>query len=126
VWVPNRISVLLNPSRLSAGLHDSTRIHKKRPFLTQEGKRMNSEILKGKWNQIKGDVKKSFGKLTDDDMLKIDGDATKAAGLLQERYGYTREEAEKKWNEFAGRFSDAAKNAKDDVQKAADNIKSKM
>ena len=60
---------------------------------------MNTDILKGKWNQIKGDVKKSFGKLTDDDMMVIEGDATKATGLLQERYGYTREEAEKKWNE---------------------------
>ena len=87
---------------------------------------MNTDILKGKWNQIKGDVKKSFGKLTDDDMMVIEGDATKAAGLLQERYGYTREEAEKKWNEFAGRFSDVAKNVQNDVKKAADNIKSKM
>ena len=87
---------------------------------------MNTDILKGKWNQIKGDVKKSFGKLTDDDMMVIEGDATKAAGLLQERYGYTREEAEKKWNEFSGRFSDTAQNVKDDVKKTADNIKSKM
>ncbi len=87
---------------------------------------MNTDILKGKWNQIKGDVKKSFGKLTDDDMMVIEGDATKASGILQERYGYTREEAEKKWNEFSGRFSATAQNVKDDVQKAADNIKSKM
>jgi uncharacterized protein YjbJ (UPF0337 family) len=87
---------------------------------------MNSDILKGKWNQIKGDVKKSFGKFTDDDMLMIEGDATKAAVILQERYGYTREEAEKKWNEFTGRFEKAAQNAKDDVRTAAGNMTSKM
>lgn len=70
---------------------------------------MNSDIVKGKWNQIKGDLKKSFGKLTDDDMLMIEGDANKAAGVLQERYGYTREDAEKQWNEFISRFEDPAK-----------------
>ena len=58
---------------------------------------MNSDILKGKWNQIKGDAKKTFGKLTDDDMMVIDGDITKAAGLVQERYGITREEAVFEW-----------------------------
>jgi uncharacterized protein YjbJ (UPF0337 family) len=87
---------------------------------------MNTDILKGKWNQIKGDVKKSFGKFTDDDMMVIEGDATKAAGILQERYGYTREEAEKRWNEFTGRIGDAAKDVKDDVRDVANNIKSKM
>ena len=87
---------------------------------------MNTDILKGKWNQIKGDVKKSFGKLTDNDMLMIEGDATKAAGILQERYGYTREEAEKRWNEFSSRFGTAAKDVKDDMRDVANNIKSKL
>ena len=87
---------------------------------------MNSDILKGKWNQIKGDVKKSFGKLTDDDMLMIEGDATKAAGLLQERYGYTREEAEKRWNAFTGRFDDAVKAVKRDAHDKIDDIQSKV
>jgi len=83
---------------------------------------MNSDILKGKWNQIKGDVKMSFGKLTDNDMLVIEGDSTKATGLLQERYGYNREEAEKRWNEFTARVSNAAEHVKKDVQDAADKI----
>ncbi len=87
---------------------------------------MNSDILKGMWNQVKGDVKKSFGKLTDDDMMVIEGDVTKAAGILQERYGYTRDDAEKSWNEFTSRFNDAAATVKGDVRKAADNLKSKM
>ncbi len=71
---------------------------------------MNSDILKGKWNQVKGDVKKSFGKLTDDDMMMIEGDATKATGILQERYGYSKDEAERRWNELTGRWNDATKN----------------
>lgn len=87
---------------------------------------MNSDILKGKWNQIKGDVKKSFGKFTDDDMLVLEGDASKATGLLQERYGYGREEAETKWNEFTRRLGDAATNVKNNAQDASDNVKSKL
>jgi uncharacterized protein YjbJ (UPF0337 family) len=82
---------------------------------------MNSDILKGKWNQIKGDVKKSFGKLTDDDMLVIEGDANKAVGLLQERYGYTREEAEKQWNEFTKAHT--AQDVKHDAHSVVDKAK---
>lgn len=55
---------------------------------------MNKDILKGKWRQIRGEAKIWWGKLTDDDMDKIDGDYDKLVGTLQERYGYSREEAE--------------------------------
>ena len=55
---------------------------------------MNKEILKGKWLQAKGDVRKWWGKLTDDDVDKIEGDTEKFVGKLQERYGYEREQAE--------------------------------
>lgn len=66
---------------------------------------MNMEILKGRWTQIKGDLKKTFGKLTDDDIIKMEGDLTHAAGVIQERYAITREEAEKRWTEFLARFT---------------------
>ncbi len=86
---------------------------------------MNMDILKGKWNQVKGDLKKSFGKLTDDDMLVIEGDMTKASGILQERYGYTREEAEKRWTEFTGRFDDTVKSVKNAASDKLDDLKTK-
>ena len=86
---------------------------------------MNMDILKGKWNQVKGDLKKSFGKLTDDDMMVIEGDMTKASGILQERYGYTREEAEKRWTEFAGRFDDTVKSMKHTASDKLDDLKAK-
>lgn len=81
---------------------------------------MNSDILKGKWNQIKGDVKKRFGKLTDDDMMQIEGDTNKAAGIIQERYGYTREEAEKHWKSFTSRLTEAVASATEDVTAAVE------
>lgn len=55
---------------------------------------MNADILKGKWKQIRGDAKKWWGKLTDDDFDQIEGERDKLVGRVQERYGYAREEAE--------------------------------
>ena len=56
---------------------------------------MNPEILKGKWHQVRGEIRKRWGKLTDDDMTQIEGQLEKMIGKLQERYGVKREEAEK-------------------------------
>ena len=61
---------------------------------------MNTDILKGKWLQVKGDVRTWWGKLTDDDVDQIQGDAEKFIGKLQERYGYGREQAEREVNDF--------------------------
>lgn len=61
---------------------------------------MQEDILKGKWKQIQGDVKKLWGRLTDDDIQVIEGSRDKLAGILQERYGYTRQAVEDKIAEF--------------------------
>lgn len=61
---------------------------------------MNKDVVKGKWNQFKGQVKQKWGKLTDDDMRVIEGNLDEGAGRLQERYGYERDRAEKEWREF--------------------------
>jgi len=61
---------------------------------------MNKDILKGKWIQVKGDIRGWWGKLTDDDVNRIQGDTEKFIGKLQERYGYGREQAERELNEF--------------------------
>lgn len=54
---------------------------------------MNSEQLKGKWNQIKGEVKQRWGRFTEDEIDKLDGDRDKLVGMIQERYGKTKAEA---------------------------------
>ncbi len=61
---------------------------------------MNSDILQGKWNQFKGDVKRQWGKLTDDDLTRIEGNYDKFVGVLQERYGYERERAERELDAY--------------------------
>ena len=56
---------------------------------------MNNEIFEGKWKQMRGQAKIWWGKLTDDDLEQVDGKLQKLTGLLQEKYGYTLEQAEK-------------------------------
>ncbi len=56
---------------------------------------MNKDILEGKWEQVKGNIQKKWGKLTDDDLDVINGDATILAGKLQEKYGLTKDEIQK-------------------------------
>ncbi len=64
---------------------------------------MNKEEMKGKWNQLKGSVKTRWGKLTDDDIQRIEGERDKLVGKVQEKYGQSREEAEKQVDEFTSR-----------------------
>jgi uncharacterized protein YjbJ (UPF0337 family) len=53
---------------------------------------MNTDQFKGKWVQFKGEVKKQWGKLTDDDLMQVEGDYDKFVGRVQERYGDKKEE----------------------------------
>lgn len=61
---------------------------------------MNKDILEGKWKQLKGEIKKTWGKLTDDDLDLINGEREKFAGKIQERYGKSKDEAEQAADEF--------------------------
>ena len=54
---------------------------------------MNKDIVEGKWKQIRGEAKAWWGKLTDDDLDRAAGKFEVLAGLLQEKYGYTRQHA---------------------------------
>ncbi|GAK40329.1 CsbD family protein [Paenibacillus urinalis] len=62
---------------------------------------MDNNVFKGKWNQVKGEAKKQWGKLTDDDLDVIDGEKDKLVGKLQERYGHSRDEAEKEYDNWS-------------------------
>ena len=57
---------------------------------------MNTEILQGS-------VKAQWGKLTDDELDQVDGNAEKLVGLVQERYGYAKQRAEQEVDSFLAR-----------------------
>jgi uncharacterized protein YjbJ (UPF0337 family) len=61
---------------------------------------MNAEQIKGNWKQLKGNIKSRWGKLTDDDLTAIDGEKDKLIGTIQERYGISKEEAERQIDDY--------------------------
>lgn len=64
---------------------------------------MNKDIVSGNFRQLKGKIKAQWGKLTDDEIDQMEGNAEILAGKLQERYGMQREEAETEAKEFRTR-----------------------
>ena len=52
---------------------------------------MNQDQARGKWDQIKGKAKKAWGELTDDDFKKAEGSTDKLYGLIQQKFGDTKE-----------------------------------
>lgn len=56
--------------------------------------------MKGKWKQQVGAAKIAWGKLTDDELMKLDGHHDRLVGLVQERYAITRDEADRQVKSF--------------------------
>jgi len=59
---------------------------------------MNEDIFEGKWKEMRGQIKEWWGKLTDDDLEQAAGNTEQIIGLLQQKYGYTRQSAEEEFN----------------------------
>jgi uncharacterized protein YjbJ (UPF0337 family) len=60
----------------------------------------NWDEIAGKWKQVGGEVKKQWGKLTDDELMEINGDREILTGKIQEKYGIAKEHADRqvdKW-----------------------------
>ncbi len=56
---------------------------------------MNEDTVKGKWTQLKGEIKRKWGKVTDDDLLVAEGNVDKLVGTIQQRSGEQRDAIEK-------------------------------
>lgn len=69
---------------------------------------MNWDIIKGNWSQLTGDVKSTWGKLTDDEIDQAAGEREKLSGLIQEKYGMMKEDAEREIDAFVARHKSAA------------------
>lgn len=61
---------------------------------------MNKDIAEGKWKQLKGKAQQKWSDLSDDDFDRIKGNRTEFAGVMQEKFGKSREEAEREFDEF--------------------------
>jgi len=76
-----------------------------------QGGSMNKDILEGKWKQIRGEAKAWWGKLTDNDLDRAARKFDVLVGVLQEKYGYTRqqaaEEVEKRVTDYEAKLKKA-------------------
>jgi len=70
---------------------------------------MNWDRIEGNWKQFKGKVREQWGDLTDDDLEVAAGKRENLSGKIQERYGITKEDAEKKLDEWADKLDDIIK-----------------
>ena len=77
---------------------------------------MNKHILEGQWKQMRGEAKAWWGKLTDNDLDRVAGKFEVLVGLLQEKYGYTREQAA---NEIDRHVTDFEARLKEDMEMAS-------
>jgi uncharacterized protein YjbJ (UPF0337 family) len=54
---------------------------------------MNDDVLKGKWLQLKGQIKEKWGEISDDELDRIAGQRDQLVGKIQERYGIAKDAA---------------------------------
>jgi uncharacterized protein YjbJ (UPF0337 family) len=80
---------------------------------------MNEQILKGNWKQLKGKVRETWGKITDDEVNKMEGNYDQLVGKVQEKYGYKMDEAKGYVNDFLTKS-----NSKLDASIESDKLKS--
>ena len=67
------------------------------------------DILLGRWHELKGQVRQQWGKLTDDDLTRLSGKTEELVGVLQQRYGYGKAQAEIEINNWLRNLDQRAK-----------------
>ena len=81
---------------------------------------MNENTMSGKWLEIKGEVQKAWGKLTDDELTQTKGDMKSIGGLIQQKYADQHETYGQKLSDIFRRFEDkkdsAVKGVKDSLR----------
>jgi uncharacterized protein YjbJ (UPF0337 family) len=77
---------------------------------------VNEEMMKGKWKEIKGEIKTKWGKLTDDELDKTAGNLESISGIIQQRYGYKKEEIQDKIHSIISKFSQKAEDVKKSIK----------
>jgi len=66
---------------------------------------MNMDVLKGNWKELSGKAKAEWGLLTGDEVMQAEGDREQLTGLIQEKYGLAKEEAQQQVDAFISKHS---------------------
>lgn len=83
---------------------------------------MNKDVVQGKWTQFKGEVQKTWGKITGDELDKAKGDMKSISGLVQERYGLAKDEADRKLSDISARYGAEAEEKTESLKEKAANV----
>ena len=70
---------------------------------------MNTDIFEGQWRQMRGELRSWWGRLSDNDFETIAGKKDRLIGMLQEKYGYTREAAQQEMDRHFREYDDRAR-----------------
>lgn len=74
---------------------------------------LNENVVKGKWNEFKGELQKAWGRLTDDEVESAKGDLNALSGIVQRKYGLGQEEVRKRMNDMISRFGSSSSQDKE-------------
>jgi uncharacterized protein YjbJ (UPF0337 family) len=77
----------------------------------------NEQTMKGKWTEIKGEIRTQWGKLTENEVDQASGNLTSLAGIIQQRYGIKKEEAQEKLQKIASKFVKVTEDVKEEARK---------
>ncbi len=87
---------------------------------------INVQGLQGHWNQLKGDVKKRWGQLSEDDLKWSGGNIDQLVGRIQERTGETREAIESYLDQLTSQGSSAISSAVESVGSYAQEVSHRL
>lgn len=65
-----------------------------------------SDMSSAQWHKVKGHVKETYGNLTNDDLLTIEGKKDRFYGVMLQKYGYTKDQANDAWRHIKERVND--------------------
>ncbi|NJM09889.1 MAG: CsbD family protein [Bdellovibrionaceae bacterium] len=72
---------------------------------------MDKNIFEGKWHEFKGEIRKAWGNITGDELESTKGDVESISGLIQQKYGHSKDEVSKKLTEMKNRFAESTKSS---------------
>jgi uncharacterized protein YjbJ (UPF0337 family) len=66
--------------------------------------KMNENVISGKWKEIKGELQKLWGRLTDDEIEQAKGDLSSFTGTVQRKYGSAQDDVRRQFNDLVGKY----------------------
>jgi uncharacterized protein YjbJ (UPF0337 family) len=76
---------------------------------------VNAQVLQGQWNQVRGELKKKWGQLTEDDLRFTNGNIDQLVGRIQSRTGEARDAIERFLSDATAQGSSAIAQAAEQV-----------